>query len=61
MMKRFLILPLAVLLCLPSLKSLEALEALNTVEIQGISIPPTIQLAGQTLQLMGQASEPLPS
>jgi hypothetical protein len=53
MMKRFLILPLAVLLCLPSLKSLEALEALNTVEIQGISIPPTIQLAGQTLQLNG--------
>ena len=50
MMKRFLILPLALLLCLPSLKSL---EALNALEIQGVRIPPTIQLAGQRLQLNG--------
>jgi hypothetical protein len=46
-MKRFLILTLASLLCLPTVRVLKALE------IQGVSIPPTIQLAGQTLQLNG--------
>jgi len=49
-MKKFLKTPFVVSLCLLSLKSL---EANNTREIQGVLIPPTIQLAGQRLQLNG--------
>jgi len=49
-MKKILKTPFVVFLCLLSLKSL---EANNTREIQGVRIPPTIQLAGQRLLLNG--------
>jgi hypothetical protein len=46
-MKRFLFPPLLILLCLSIVRNLRALE------IQGVNIPPTTQLGGETLQLNG--------